>query len=294
VIVDEWHELLGSKRGVLLELALSHLRAQRAGSAAALRVWGVSATLGNLPQALAVLMGPRGGGALVHAETPRAVVVDSLLPPDTLRFPWAGHLGLVQLPQVLDAIGRVRSTLLFTNTRAQAELWHQALAAVWTDDPATLALHHGSLDRALRTQVEDGLRAGTLRCVVATSSLDLGVDFAAPRRRCARPATPTPSANSPTPTGRPRCNSSNRAAPRSAPIPTSARWCARRTAGSRSPRARRRCASGCRSAPSCPTARSPCAGCKAARSATWKSRSWRAFRPAIASCSLAARWNWCA
>jgi len=179
VIVDEWHELLGSKRGVLLELALSHLRAQRAGSAAALRVWGVSATLGNLPQALAVLMGPRGGGALVHAETPRAVVVDSLLPPDTLRFPWAGHLGLVQLPQVLDAIGRVRSTLLFTNTRAQAELWHQALAAVWTDDPATLALHHGSLDRALRTQVEDGLRAGTLRCVVATSSLDLGVDFAA-------------------------------------------------------------------------------------------------------------------
>jgi ATP-dependent Lhr-like helicase len=179
VIVDEWHELLGSKRGVLLELALAHLRALRAGASAPLRTWGISATLGNLPQALAVLTGPRGGGALVHADTRREVVVDSLLPPETQRFPWAGHLGLVQLPQVLEAIGRVRSTLLFTNTRAQAELWHQALSAVWTDDPATLALHHGSLDRALRGAVEDGLRAGALRCVVATSSLDLGVDFAA-------------------------------------------------------------------------------------------------------------------
>lgn len=179
VIVDEWHELLGSKRGVLLELALSHLRALRGGGAGPLRTWGISATLGNLPQALAVLLGPRASGTLVHADTAREVVVDSLLPPETQRFPWAGHLGLVQLPQVLEAIGRVRSTLVFTNTRAQAELWHQALSAVWTDDPATLALHHGSLDRALRAQVEDGLRAGTLRCVVATSSLDLGVDFAA-------------------------------------------------------------------------------------------------------------------
>jgi ATP-dependent Lhr-like helicase len=179
VIVDEWHELMASKRGVLLELALSHLRALREGDAAPLCTWGISATLGNLAQALAVLTGPHGGGALVHADTAREVVVESLLPPETQRFPWAGHLGLVQLPQVLDAIGRVRSTLLFTNTRAQAELWHQALSAVWTDDPATLALHHGSLDRALRAQVEDGLRAGTLRCVVATSSLDLGVDFAA-------------------------------------------------------------------------------------------------------------------
>ncbi|MFS2047321.1 helicase-related protein, partial [Stenotrophomonas geniculata] len=72
---------------------------------------------------------------------------------------------------------QARSSLLFTNTRAQAELWHQALAAVWPEDQGTLALHHGSLDPALRQQVEDGLRAGVLRCVVATSSLDLGVDF---------------------------------------------------------------------------------------------------------------------
>jgi ATP-dependent Lhr-like helicase len=178
VVVDEWHELLGSKRGVQLELALSHLRALRAGAADPLRVWGVSATLGNLPQALDVLMGDTRRGTLVHAEGARRVEVDSLLPPATQRFPWAGHLGLVQLPQVLDAVDRVRSTLLFTNTRAQAELWHQALAAVWPHEPAALALHHGSLDRALRTAVEDGLRAGSLRCVVATSSLDLGVDFA--------------------------------------------------------------------------------------------------------------------
>jgi ATP-dependent Lhr-like helicase len=179
VIVDEWHELLGSKRGVLLELALAHLRALRAGGAVPLRTWGISATIGNLPQALAVLMGTSGDGTLVQATNARTAHVDSLLPPATTRFPWAGHLGLLQLPQVLEAIGRVRSTLVFTNTRAQAELWHQALSSVWTDDPATLALHHGSLDRGLRSAVEDGLRTGALRCVVATSSLDLGVDFAA-------------------------------------------------------------------------------------------------------------------
>ena len=173
VVVDEWHELLGSKRGVLLQLNLALLRE----ASPNLQLWGLSATLGNLEQARDVLLPHRPQAALVEGARPRPVRVRSLLPAAGERFPWAGHLGLVQLPRVLQALMGARSSLLFTNTRAQAELWHQALAAVWPEDAATLALHHGSLDPVLRQQVEEGLRAGTLRCVVATSSLDLGVDF---------------------------------------------------------------------------------------------------------------------
>ncbi|HAL22402.1 MAG TPA: DNA ligase-associated DEXH box helicase, partial [Stenotrophomonas sp.] len=173
VVVDEWHELLGSKRGVLLQLNLARLR----DASPRLQLWGLSATLGNLQQARQVLLPDLPDAPLVEGARQRPVQVQTLLPPAGERFPWAGHLGLVQLPRVLQAIQGARSTLLFTNTRAQAELWHQALAAVWPEDATTLALHHGSLDPTLRQQVEDGLRAGSLRCVVATSSLDLGVDF---------------------------------------------------------------------------------------------------------------------
>lgn len=173
IVVDEWHELLGSKRGVLLQLNLALLR----DAAPAVQLWGLSATLGNLDQARAVLLPDRPDALSVEGARPRPVRVRSLLPEPGERFPWAGHLGLRQLPRVLQTVMAARSSLLFTNTRAQAELWHQALAAVWPEDLHTLALHHGSLDPALRQQVEDGLRGGTLRCVVATSSLDLGVDF---------------------------------------------------------------------------------------------------------------------
>lgn len=173
VVVDEWHELLGNKRGVLLQLNLAQLR----DSTPALQLWGLSATLGNLAQARQVLLPDRPAAPVVEGARQRPVQVQTLLPEPGERFPWAGHLGLAQLPRVLQAILDARSTLLFTNTRAQAELWHQALSSVWPQDAATLALHHGSLDPTLRQQVEDGLRAGALRCVVATSSLDLGVDF---------------------------------------------------------------------------------------------------------------------
>ncbi len=175
VVVDEWHELLGNKRGVLLQLNLARLRALRPG----LRTWGLSATLGNLDQARAVLLPHRPDAALVGGTRARTVAVQTLRPEGRERFPWAGHLGLGQLPRVLERLLAVRSSLLFTNTRAQAELWHQALSAVWPEDPATLALHHGSLDPVLRAAAEQGLREGTVRCVVATSSLDLGVDFPA-------------------------------------------------------------------------------------------------------------------
>ena len=173
IVVDEWHELLGSKRGVLLELCLARLRRL----APAARVWGVSATLGNLPQAREVLHPGRDDAPLVEARLPRPFELVTLLPEQGERFPWAGHLGLRQLPRVLAELQNARSTLLFTNTRSQAELWHRALASVWMDAPETLALHHGSLDPALRRAAEQGLREGSVRCVVATSSLDLGVDF---------------------------------------------------------------------------------------------------------------------
>lgn len=172
VIVDEWHELLGSKRGVQLELCLAHLRARRP----ELRIWGLSATLGNLAQAAEVLLG-RDGGRLVRGPTPRATHIRAVLPTRMERFPWAGHLGTVLVDEVLAAIDQAGTTLLFTNTRAQAELWHQALLKARPDWFDQIALHHGSLDRKLRDTVEDWLRAGSIRCVVATSSLDLGVDF---------------------------------------------------------------------------------------------------------------------
>ena len=173
IIVDEWHELVGNKRGVLLQLGLARLRAL----SPSLRLWGLSATLGNLEEARDVLLPHAPRSAIVSSPLPRAVAVDTLLPDAGERFVWAGHLGLGQLPRVVERIFGARSSLLFTNTRAQAELWHQALAAVWPEDPSTLALHHGSLDASLRADAEQGLRDGRIRCVVATSSLDLGVDY---------------------------------------------------------------------------------------------------------------------
>lgn len=175
VIVDEWHELLGNKRGVLLQLSLARLRALSPD----MRLWGLSATLGNVEEARDVLLPHAPTSPIVSGMAPRKLKLETLLPAAGERFPWAGHLGLSQLSRVLKKLMAVRTSLVFTNTRAQAELWFQALSAVWPEDTATLALHHGSLDPKLRAAAEAGLRDGSLRCVVATSSLDLGVDFPA-------------------------------------------------------------------------------------------------------------------
>ncbi|HEX2093012.1 MAG TPA: ligase-associated DNA damage response DEXH box helicase [Longimicrobiaceae bacterium] len=175
VVVDEWHELMGTKRGVQVELALSRLRAWRP----ALRTWGLSATLGNLEDARDTLLGVgrAGPSRIVRGVEPKQVVIDALIPPRIERFPWAGHLGTQMLPQVAEAIEEGESAIVFTNTRSQTEIWYQALLEARPEWAGLIALHHGSLDRKTRDWVEDGLRAGRLRCVVATSSLDLGVDF---------------------------------------------------------------------------------------------------------------------
>ena len=178
VVVDEWHELLASKRGVQTELGLARLRRFRPG----LRTLGLSATLGNLEVARDALLGtdPLGGplpGRIMRGLVPKALQVDALIPETMERFPWSGQIGLRLLPEVVRAIEEGQSALVFTNTRATAEIWYQALLAARPDWAGIMALHHGSLDRSAREWVEDGLRDGKLRCVVCTSTLDLGVDF---------------------------------------------------------------------------------------------------------------------
>jgi len=172
VIVDEWHELLGTKRGVQTELCLARLRRW----VPDLRVWGLSATLGNLATARDVLLAGRPG-ILINGGITRQVAVDTAIPATVERFPWAGHLGLSGIPQVVDLLGSAGTTLLFTNTRNQAERWYQALTLYMPEWEDEIAIHHGSLSSAERDRVERAIADRKLRCVVCTSSLDLGVDF---------------------------------------------------------------------------------------------------------------------
>ena len=172
IVVDEWHELLGNKRGVQLQLALARLRHWQP----ELIVWGVSATLGNQSHAEQVLI-PQGGAVSVQGKSEKTLQVDTLLPPATERFPWAGHIGLKMLPQVVAELDACASSLVFTNTRAQSEIWYQALLEARPDWAGLIALHHSSLSRETRDWVEQALKNGQLKAVVCTSSLDLGVDF---------------------------------------------------------------------------------------------------------------------
>jgi ATP-dependent helicase Lhr and Lhr-like helicase len=174
VVIDEWHELLGTKRGTQTELALARLRTWHPH----LRVWGLSATLGNLQTALDVLLGaPGSNGQLIEGVQDKKIVIDTLIPAKADKFPWAGHLGFAMIDEVVREIEGATTTLVFTNVRSQAELWYQALLAARPEWAGQIALHHGSLDQEVRAYVERGLKAGELRAVVATSSLDLGVDF---------------------------------------------------------------------------------------------------------------------
>jgi len=174
IVVDEWHELMSTKRGVQTELALARIRSK----APQVRTWGVSATLGNLTESLETLLGAStGGGIIVQGETAKEIIIDSLLPDSMERFPWSGHFGTQMIPKVIEAIQEGETCLIFTNTRAMAEIWHRIIQDAkpeWSDQ---IGLHHGSLDRKVRDEVEAGLKSGRLRAVICTSSLDLGVDF---------------------------------------------------------------------------------------------------------------------
>lgn len=192
-IIDEWHELLSSKRGTQTELALARLRRWSPG----MRTWALSATIENVDEAARCACGVAlpdegraskrdGRGAIgaeadatiIRADMPRPVAVESLLPHDIRRFPWAGHLGLAMLDELVETVDPARSTLVFTNTRSQSERWYQAILAARPEWAPRMALHHGSIDRDERERVEAGLKDGSIGLVVCTSSLDLGVDFA--------------------------------------------------------------------------------------------------------------------
>ena len=173
VIVDEWHELMGSKRGVLIELALSRLKALNP----KLKIWGISATIGNLDEAREILLGPSNPGVLIKSAIKKRIQIETLLPDVLERFPWGGHLGVHMAEKVIPIIEQSQSTLLFTNTRSQAEIWYRQLLELMPEWAGAIALHHGSLSNEIRVWVEAALHEGNLKAVICTSSLDLGVDF---------------------------------------------------------------------------------------------------------------------
>ena len=212
IVADEWHELMGSKRGVQVELALSRicgLKKQVAGdssqltggnvasaisnrrkatvnyqlSATTFSIWGISATIGNLNQAMEVLLrpiqllSPQVKGIIVRANIPKQIEIESILPDEIEKYPWAGHLGIKLAEKVLPIIQSSRTTLIFINTRGMSEQWYQALLNIAPELSGAIALHHGSIEMELRTWVEEALHEGKLKAVVCTASLDLGVDF---------------------------------------------------------------------------------------------------------------------
>lgn len=181
IAVDEWHELLGSKRGVQVELAISRLAAiSKLKNNAALRIWGISATIGNLDEAKQVLLSSldtKNNSVIVKAALKKNIAIESILPDEIEKYPWAGHLGIKLVQKVLPVIYESRTTLIFINTRGMSEIWYQGLLTAAPDLAGAIALHHGSIEPELRTWVEDALHTGILKAVVCTASLDLGVDF---------------------------------------------------------------------------------------------------------------------
>jgi len=212
IAVDEWHELIGSKRGVQVELAVARIvNCQLANSDSPLTphysplsIWGISATIGNLEEASEVLLSSlnlsssyqsatsiskgcavmvptsrdrKGAGVMVRAEMKKQIEVESIFPDEIEKYPWAGHLGIKLVNKILPVIHESKTTLIFINTRGMSEIWYQQLLNASPDLAGAIALHHGSVERELRDWVEENLHTGKLKAVVCTASLDLGVDF---------------------------------------------------------------------------------------------------------------------
>ncbi len=200
IAVDEWHELLGSKRGVQVELAISRIvgsrepgvrsRKSEINSSAEttelpftihhspLTIWGISATIGNLEEARSVLLSSiKQAGIIIKAKMDKRIEVESIFPDEIEKYPWAGHLGIKLAHKIIPIIQQSRTTLIFINTRGMSETWYQSLLNVCPELAGSIALHHGSIDTELRSWIEDNLHSGKLKAVVCTASLDLGVDF---------------------------------------------------------------------------------------------------------------------
>lgn len=186
IAVDEWHELLGSKRGVQVELAISRIVNCQLSIANRPSLWGISATIGNLQQAKEVLLSPIANflqssagefGETVTAKIDKNIQIKSVFPDEIEKFPWAGHLGIRLVDKVIPIILQSTTTLIFINTRGMSEMWYQALLTACPELAGAIALHHGSIEQDLRSWVEENLHTGKLKAVVCTASLDLGVDF---------------------------------------------------------------------------------------------------------------------
>ncbi len=221
IAVDEWHELLGSKRGVQVELAISRLlnvkksivngqqsteenesaynesliikkkinnkqsstkKLQTVNYKLQTCLWGISATIGNLDEAREVLLASlsdkqKKEAEVVKAKMDKGIQMLSIIPDEIEKYPWAGHLGIKLAEKIVPIIEQSQTTLVFINTRSMAELWYQTLLNIAPQFAGVIALHHGSIERELRTWVEEALHAQKLKAVVCTASLDLGVDF---------------------------------------------------------------------------------------------------------------------
>ncbi len=179
IAIDEWHELLGSKRGVQVELAISRLIAvTKKNNTHPCNIWGISATVGNLEEAKNVLLMPTGTeGSIISASYKKNIEITSIFPDEIEKYPWAGHLGIKLAEKVLPILHQHDTTLVFINTRGMSERWYQQLLIIDPSLAGAIALHHGSIEHDLRIWVEDAIHTGVLSAVVCTSSLDLGVDF---------------------------------------------------------------------------------------------------------------------
>ncbi|WP_312751674.1 ligase-associated DNA damage response DEXH box helicase [Epilithonimonas hominis] len=173
IVVDEWHELLGSKRGVLVELGISQLR----NYVPKMKIWGITATIGNLDEAMEVLIPYNIKKTKVTAKEHKKIEILPVFPDEVEILPWAGHLGQKLADKVVPIILNSKSTIVFTNTRSQSEMWYQLLLNVYPDFAGQIAIHHSSIDSELRNWIEENLSSGKLKAVVSTSSLDLGIDF---------------------------------------------------------------------------------------------------------------------
>ena len=178
IAVDEWHELLGGKRAVLVELALSRLVALSKINKTHLSIWGISATIGNLEQAKDVLLSSlQQEGIIIRAQVDKLIEIESIIPDEIEKYPWAGHMGIKLAEKIIPIIEASNTTLIFINTRGMSETWYQTLLTIAPQLAGAIALHHGSIERELREWVEDALHTQKLKAVVCTASLDLGVDF---------------------------------------------------------------------------------------------------------------------
>lgn len=173
IVVDEWHELLSSKRGVMTELAVSRIFSYQK----KLRIWGITATIGNLEEAMNVLIPYDIEKTKVVAKEKKKIEIKSVFPDDVEVLPWAGHLGTKLADKIIPIILESQTTLVFTNTRSQAEMWYQVLLNTHPDFAGQIAIHHSSVDKDIRIWIEENLSSGYLKAVISTSSLDLGVDF---------------------------------------------------------------------------------------------------------------------